>query len=70
MKKVESGLNAVLERGKTRTHATFPQILFCLLSFILSKIFTIQWEYGGASAYHPTAESLFKRLSSTNLTLR
>jgi hypothetical protein len=69
MKKVESVLNGSLGWGKTRTLATFPQILFCLRSLILPKIFTIQGGEGGASASHPRVETLFKRLVNLNLTL-
>jgi hypothetical protein len=70
MKKVESVLNGSLGWGKTRTLATFPQILFCLLSLILPKIFTIKGGEGGASASHPRVETLFKRLVHLNLTIR
>jgi hypothetical protein len=69
MKKVEIVLNGSLGWGKTRTLATFPQILFCLHSLILPKIFTIQGGEGGASASHPRVETLFKRLVHLNLTL-
>jgi hypothetical protein len=69
MKKVESVLDGSLGWGKARTHATFPQILFCLLSLILPKIFIIQRGEGGASASHPRVETLSKRLVHLNLTL-
>ncbi len=69
MKKVESVLDGSLGWGKTRTLATFPQILFCLLSLILPKIFTIQGGEGGASASHPRVEALPKRLIRSYLTL-
>jgi hypothetical protein len=69
MKKVEIVLNGSLGWGKTRTLATFPQILFCLHSLILPKIFTIHGGEGGASASHPRVETLFKRLVHLNLTL-
>jgi hypothetical protein len=69
MKKVESVLNGFLRWGKTRTLATFPQILFCLHSLILPKIFTIQGRKEGASASHPHLDALFKRLVHLNLIL-
>jgi hypothetical protein len=69
MKKVESVLDGSLGWGKTRALATFPQILFCLLSLILPKIFIIQRGEGGASASHPRVETLSKRLVHLNLTL-
>ncbi len=50
MKKIENVLNGFLGWGKSRTLATFPQILFCLLSLILPKIFTIK---GGREAQAP-----------------
>jgi hypothetical protein len=70
MKKVESVLDGSLGRGKTRTLATFPQVLFCLLSLILPKIFTIQGGEGGASASHPHVEALSRRLIRNYLTLQ
>ena len=69
MKKVESVLNGSLGWGKTRTLATFPHILFCLLSLILPKIFTIQGGEGGAGASHPHVEALSRRLIRSYLTL-
>jgi hypothetical protein len=69
MKKVESVLDGSPGWGKARTFATFIQIHFCLLSFILPKVFTIQGEGRDASAFHPHVESLFKRLIHLNLTL-
>jgi hypothetical protein len=69
MKKVESILDGSLGWGKTRTLATFPQILFCLLSLILPKIVIIQRGEGGASASHPRVETLSKRLVHLNLTI-
>jgi len=69
MKKVESVLDGSLGWGKARTITTFPQILFCLLSLILPKIFTIQGGEGGASASHPRVEALPKRLILSYLTL-
>jgi hypothetical protein len=69
MKKVESVLDGSQGWGKARTLAIFPQILFCLLSLILPKIFTIQGEEGGASTSYHHLEALFKRFVRTNLTL-
>lgn len=69
MKKVESVLNGSLGFGKTRPHATFPQILFSLLSLILTKIFTMKGGEGGASASHPPVEALLKRFIRSYLTL-
>jgi hypothetical protein len=69
MKKVESVLDGSLGWGKARTLARFPQILFCLLSLILPKIFIIQSGEGGASPSHPHVEALSKRLVHLNLTL-
>jgi hypothetical protein len=64
MKKLESILDGSLGWGKSRTLATFPQILFCLLSLILPKISTIQWGEGGASASHPHVKALPKAFYS------
>jgi hypothetical protein len=69
MKKVESVLKSSLGCGKTRTLATFPQILFYLLSLILPKIFTIHGGVGDASDSHPHVEALSKRLIRSYLTL-
>jgi hypothetical protein len=69
MKKIESVLNGSLGCGKTRSLATFPQILFGLLYLILPKIFTMKRGEGGASASHPSVEALFKRLIRNYLTL-
>ena len=69
MKKVESVLDGFLGWRKTRTLTTFPQILFCLLSLILPKIFTIQEGEGGADASHPHVEALSRRLIRSYLTL-
>jgi hypothetical protein len=69
MKKVESVLDGSLGWGKTRTLTTFPQILFCLHSLILPKIFTIQGGEGSARASHLHVEALPKRLIRSYLTL-
>ena len=69
MKKVESVLNSPMGCGKTRSLATFPQILFGLLSLILLKIFIMKEGEGGTSASHPHVEALFKRLIRNYLTL-
>jgi hypothetical protein len=69
MKKVESVLDGSLGWGKTRSLATSPQILFCLLSLILPKIVIIQRGEGGVSASHPRVEVLPRRLIRSYLTL-
>jgi hypothetical protein len=69
MKKVESVLDGSLGWGKNRTLATFPQILFCPLSFIMPKIFTIQGGEGNASASHPPVEALSNRFIRNYLTI-
>jgi hypothetical protein len=70
MKKVESVLDGSSGWGKTRTLATFPQILFCLPSLVLPKIFTVQGGEGVASASHPHVEAISRRLIRSYLTLQ
>ena len=69
MKKVESVLNGFLGCGKTRSLATFLQILSGLLYLILPKIFTMNGGEGGASASHPPVEALSNRFIRNYLTL-
>ncbi len=60
MKKLESVLNGFLGWGKTRTLAIFPQILFCLLSLILPKTFTIKWGGGRRKRLPSTCRGAFQ----------
>jgi hypothetical protein len=53
MNKVESVLNGFLGWGKTRTLATFPQILLDMFSLIQPKRFTITGWEGPACAKFP-----------------
>jgi hypothetical protein len=48
--------------GKSRAFPTFPQPLFLFFEREFPEKFTMKGREGGASAFHPLVEALFKRL--------
>jgi len=70
MKKVESVLDGSPGWGKTRTLATFPQILFCLLSLMPPNKFTMKEGVRSIISPKLLRERALSCNINTNLTLQ